>query len=61
MSIFFDEEARLSLLTPPTLQPGEFVFSAMYMEHNHLIGMVWGLIVAGATLDIRTLKISATA
>lgn len=50
MSIFFEEEARLSLPPKPTLRPGEFVFSAMHMDHNHLIGMVWGLIGAGATL-----------
>lgn len=50
MSIFFEEEARLSLPPKPTLHPGEFVFSAMHMDHNHLIGMVWGLIGAGATL-----------
>ncbi len=34
----------------PALQPGEFVFSAMYFDHAHLTGMTWALLNAGATL-----------
>jgi len=34
----------------PVVQPGEFVFSAMALDHGHIMGMCNGLIEAGATL-----------
>lgn len=34
----------------PVVRPGEFVYSAMYMDHPHIIGMCEALRDAGATL-----------
>lgn len=34
----------------PVVKPGEFVFSAMHLDHGHIIGMCDALIAAGATL-----------
>ena len=34
----------------PVVGPGEFVFSAMALDHGHIYGMCNGLIEAGATL-----------
>ncbi len=34
----------------PVVKPGEFVFSAIALDHGHIYGMCNGLIEAGATL-----------
>jgi predicted dehydrogenase len=34
----------------PVVQPGEFVFAAMHLDHGHIFGQCNGLIEAGATL-----------
>lgn len=34
----------------PVVEPGEFVISAMHLDHGHVVGMVQGLLGAGATL-----------
>lgn len=50
MSVYMDEAYDFPPKPQPVVQPGEFRFSAMHMDHNHLIGMVWGLLEAGGTL-----------
>lgn len=50
MSIYFDGTFDFPPKPQPVVQPGEFIFSAMHMDHGHLIGMVWGLVEAGGTL-----------
>ena len=34
----------------PVVKPGEFVFSVIGLDHNHIYGMTNGLLEAGATL-----------
>ena len=34
----------------PVVRPGEFVFSVVGLDHNHIYGMTNGLLEAGATL-----------
>ena len=34
----------------PVVKPGEFVFSAVGLDHGHIYGMTSGLLDAGATL-----------
>lgn len=34
----------------PVVEPGEFVFAAMHLDHGHIAGMTEGLIGAGGTL-----------
>ena len=34
----------------PVVKPGEFIFSAVRLDHGHIYGMVNGLLEAGATL-----------
>jgi predicted dehydrogenase len=34
----------------PVVRPGEFVFAAAHLDHNHINGMCTGLLEAGATL-----------
>src|SRR5690625_7494948 len=34
----------------PVVEPGEFVFAAMHLDHGHIGGMTQGLIGAGGTL-----------
>ena len=34
----------------PVVQPGEFVFAAMGLDHGHIYGMTGGLVEAGGTL-----------
>lgn len=34
----------------PVVEPGEFVFAAMHLDHGHIVGMTEGLIGAGGTL-----------
>ena len=34
----------------PVVKPGEFVFSAVHLDHGHIYGMTNGLLEAGATL-----------
>ena len=34
----------------PVVEPGEFVFAAMHLDHGHIMGMTQGLIGAGGTL-----------
>lgn len=34
----------------PVVEPGEFVFAAMHLDHGHIGGMTQGLLGAGATL-----------
>ncbi|MDI9520731.1 MAG: Gfo/Idh/MocA family oxidoreductase [Bacillota bacterium] len=36
--------------TVPVVKPGEFVFSAVALDHGHIYGMCNGLVEAGATL-----------
>lgn len=50
MSIYFEEDFDFPPKPQVAIAPGEMVFSAMYLDHGHLIGMVWGLLEAGATL-----------
>src|SRR5699024_10802776 len=33
----------------PVVEPGEFVFAAMHLDHGHIGGMTQGLIDAGGT------------
>ncbi len=50
MSVFFDESICFPVQPLPKAAHDEFVFSAMHLDHGHLIGMVWGLVNAGGTL-----------
>ncbi|MFC0672609.1 Gfo/Idh/MocA family protein [Brachybacterium hainanense] len=34
----------------PVVEPGEFVFAAMHLDHGHIFGMTEGLLGAGGTL-----------
>ena len=34
----------------PVVEPGEFVFAAMHLDHGHIGGMTQGLLDAGGTL-----------
>ena len=34
----------------PVVEPGEFVFAAMHLDHGHIGGMTQGLLGAGGTL-----------
>ena len=46
----FDEASLFLPLPKPVVRPGEFVFSAMHLDHAHIIGMCGALRDAGATL-----------
>jgi predicted dehydrogenase len=50
MPAFIENEFPARPKPMAVVKPGEFVFSAMYLEHGHLYGMTGGLIQAGATL-----------
>ncbi|REJ07481.1 gfo/Idh/MocA family oxidoreductase [Microbacterium bovistercoris] len=39
-------------LPTPVVDPGEFVFAAVGLDHGHIFGMVEGLIGAGGTLSL---------
>ena len=43
-------ELRTQRKTSPGGAPGEFVFSVVGLDHNHIYGMTNGLLEAGATL-----------
>ena len=45
-----DEEALFLPMPKPVVRPGEFVVSAMHLDHAHIIGMCGALRDAGATL-----------
>lgn len=50
MAVTFEKDYPFPPKPQPVVQPGEFVFAAMYFGHGHLSGMCGGLIQAGATL-----------
>ena len=50
MNKHFDEASLFLPLPKPVVRPGEFVFSAMHLDHAHIIGMCGALRDAGATL-----------
>ena len=50
MAVFIHDDYVFPPKPEPVVKPGEFVFSAMHLDHNHLIGMTWGLVLAGGTL-----------
>ena len=33
----------------PVVEPGEFVFAVMHLDHGHIVGMTQGLIGAGGS------------
>ena len=50
MAVFIHNDYPFPPKPGKVVESGEFVFSAMHMDHNHLIGMTWGLVLAGGTL-----------
>ena len=50
MAVFIHDDYPFPPKPGKVVEPGEFVFSAMHMDHNHLIGMTWGLVLAGGTI-----------
>ena len=45
-----EEEALFLPMPKPVVRPGEFMVSAMHLDHAHIIGMCGALRDAGATL-----------
>lgn len=50
MPVILEKDYPFGDMPKPVVQPGEFVFAAMYMDHAHIIGMCEALIGAGAVL-----------
>lgn len=50
MAVFIHDDYPFPPKPGKVVQPGEFVFSAMHFDHAHLIGMTWGLVLAGGTV-----------
>ena len=47
-----DAPFRFDPLPSPVVQPGEFSFAAVGLDHGHIFGMTDGLIGAGATVSV---------
>ena len=50
MKLTYDSPELFPPKPAPVVAPGEFVFSAMHLNHGHITGMCGALIEAGATL-----------
>lgn len=50
MSVILEPPYSFPEKPGPVVKPGEFVFSAMHLDHGHVFGMCDSLIKAGATL-----------
>ena len=50
MTDIFETEDLFPAKPGPVVNPGEFIFSAMHLDHAHIIGMCGALRDAGATL-----------